>query len=105
MYFNTVWDRMQPHQPRVTQTTDSSIAWFMMYDLHELRGLSPRAKYIRTLSITVFFLEELVILLADMEQLFWLVSRHFAIQVELRPCCNSFRWINPQGVKIGSKTK
>ena len=41
------------------------------------------------------------ILLADTEQL----SRHLAIRVELSPCCNSFREMNSQGVKIESDTK
>ena len=45
------------------------------------------------------------ILLADTEQLFWLVSKHLAIHVELSQCCNSFREMNSQSVKIGSEKK
>jgi len=83
---------MQPHQPRVTKTTDSWTARFMTYDLHtyfKYDGCCGRVG----------------ILLADKEQFFWPVSKHLAIHVELSPCCNSFREMNSQGVKTGSETK
>jgi hypothetical protein len=64
----------------------------MTYDLHTY------FKYGRCFGIVS-------ILLADTEQLFWLVSRHLAIRVELSSYCNSFREMYSQGVKIGSVTK